>query len=336
MPQGSANLQSRACIRSVACRAKRHTVSPVPPEDDPQQRRAVPRPLGRPDAGTFRVGLSGWQYDSWRGDFYPQRLARRRWLEHVGERFPTVELNGSFYSLQRPARYRAWRESVPDGFRFAVKGGRYLTHMLRLRNTRTALANFFASGVLELGDRLGPVLWQLPADFAPDPAVLDGFCALLPRTVGAAAALATEHDDKLRLDPGDTEPSGQTDATVPPGTAIRYAFEVRSAAATTGAHLAVLRRHGIALVDSDAGAAWPRFDLPTADDLAYLRLHGSPVVYHSGYSPGSLRHWADRVEEHLAAGRDTWVFFDNDADRHAPWNALALDALVADRLRRRA
>jgi uncharacterized protein YecE (DUF72 family) len=287
--------------------------------------------------GTVSIGLSGWQYDGWRGDFYPVGLPKRRWLEHVGATFPTVELNGSFYSLQRPSRYRTWRDSVPEGFTFAVKGGRYLTHMLRLRHTDTALANFFASGVLELGAALGPILWQLPEDFVPDPGVLDDFLASLPPTVGAGERLAALHDDKVRPEPertGGTVP-GRPVPPVRPAVAsdtrIRYALEVRNHDATSDAHLAVLRRHDVALVDSDAGTAWPRFDITTSDDLAYLRLHGSPRVYHSGYSPQALGHWASRIVGHRDAGRDVVVYFDNDAERHAPWDALALMRLVARR-----
>jgi uncharacterized protein YecE (DUF72 family) len=235
--------------------------------------------------------------------------------------------------------------------------------MLRLRHTDTALANFFASGVLELGGALGPILWQLPEDFVPDPGVLDDFLGSLPRTVGAGRRLAALHDDKVRPEPDpepEPGPSGPTPPVpdrrasggqavpvgrgtvpgrpVPPvrsavasGTRIRYALEVRNHLATTDAHLDVLRRHDVALVDSDAGTAWPRFDLTTSDDLAYLRLHGSPRVYHSGYSPQALGHWASRIVRHRDAGRDVVVYFDNDAERHAPWDALALMRLVARR-----
>lgn len=283
---------------------------------------------GCPSA-TVRIGLSGWQYDGWRGDFYPEGLAKRRWLEHVASRFPTVELNGSFYSLQRPARYRAWRAaSGGQPFRFAVKGGRYVTHMLRLRNVETALANFFASGPLELGDTLGPVLWQLPERLLPTPEVLDAFLGLLPRTHGAAAELARHHDDKVPA-----EPDG---LAVPeePAWSIHHALEVR-AAGFGDEHLDVLRRHRVALVDSHAGD-FPRFRADTGAPLAYLRLHGAPRTYHDGYSPQALGGWATTVLEHAEAGRDVYVYFDNDAERHAPWDALALDRLVAARLRRRA
>jgi uncharacterized protein YecE (DUF72 family) len=281
---------------------------------------------GSPSA-TVRIGLSGWQYDGWRGDFYPERLAKRRWLEHVASRFPTVELNGSFYSLQRPSRYRAWRAaSGGQPFRFAVKGGRYVTHMLRLRNVETALANFFASGPLELGDTLGPVLWQLPERLLPTPEVLDAFLGLLPRTHGAAAELASHHDDKVPDDPAIPVRAEE------PEWAVHHALEVR-APGFAEEHLDVLRRHRVALVDSHAGD-FPRFRADTGAPIAYLRLHGAPRTYHDGYSPQALGVWATTVLEHADAGRDVHVYFDNDAERHAPWDALALDRLVAERLRR--
>jgi uncharacterized protein YecE (DUF72 family) len=278
---------------------------------------------------TLRIGLSGWQYDGWRGDFYPEHLAKRRWLEHVAERFPTVELNGSFYSLQRPDRYRSWRAAtVAQPFRFAVKGGRYVTHMLRLRHVHTALANFFASGPLELGDTLGPVLWQLPERLAPSPELLDAFLSELPTTHAAAAELAAQHDDKVT--------TASVDPVAAPDTVIHHALEIRSATAdaVTEEHVEVLRRHRVALVDSHAGA-FPRHRHDTGAPIAYLRLHGAPRTYHDGYSAQALGAWATTVLAHLDAGRDTFVYFDNDAERHAPWDALALDRLVGARLRTR-
>lgn len=267
-----------------------------------------------------RIGLSGWQYDSWRGDFYPAGVPKRRWLEYAAERFSTVEVNGSFYSLQRPERYRTWRASAPSDFRFALKGGRYVTHMLRLRNVDTALANFFASGPLELGGTLGPVLWQLPEALLPTPEVLDHFLALLPRTHGTAAALAEQHDEKV------SDPAVRAED---PAAVIHHVLEVRSAG-LTDEHLDVLRRHGTALVDSHAGD-FPRLRVDTGAPIAYLRLHGAPRTYHDGYSPQALGRWATTVLEHVDAGRDTYVYFDNDAERHAPWDALALERIVARR-----
>src|ERR671917_1029596 len=147
---------------------------------------------------SVRIGLSGWRYAGWRGRFYPRGLAQRRELEHVASLFPTVELNGSFYSLQRPSSFRSWRDQTPPGFTFAVKGAQFITHMKRLRDVRTPLANFFASGVLALGEGLGPVLWQLPARAPLDLDTLAAFFELLPTTTADAARLALEHDDRLK------------------------------------------------------------------------------------------------------------------------------------------
>lgn len=147
--------------------------------------------------GIARVGISGWRYAPWRGTFYPPGLRQRDELAYASERLATVEINGSFYSLQRPSSYRQWYADTPDGFVFAVKGGRYITHLLRLRNVHTALANFFASGVLALADKLGPVLWQLPERAVHDGALLDEFLAQLPATTTEAARLAADRDERM-------------------------------------------------------------------------------------------------------------------------------------------
>src|SRR5690349_22227877 len=124
--------------------------------------------------GEIRIGISGWRYPPWRGTFYPNGLPQRRELEYASRHVATIEINGSFYSLQRPEFYARWRDETPDGFVFAVKGGRFITHMKKLRDVETALANFFGSGVLALGEKLGPILWQFPESM---PHELDRFAA---------------------------------------------------------------------------------------------------------------------------------------------------------------
>ena len=265
-------------------------------------------------AGTY-VGVSGWRYPSWRGDFYPEGLVQRRELEYVAERMSSVELNGSFYSLQRPSTYRRIREQVPDGCPVAVKGGRFVTHLRRLRGVEQGLANFFASGVLALGDRLGPVLWQLPGNLPFDHETVAGFLEQLPRDHAAAAALAARHDDKLPADRAVTEP--QADA------AVRHALEPRHPSFGDPAAVGLLREHGVALVASDNPGAWPCFDEDTAD-FRYVRLHGHTELYASGYAPASLDRWADRVRGWRSAGQDTYAYFDNDARGRAPHDAVAL------------
>lgn len=281
----------------------------------PPDRSASPPPR-------IRVGTSGWRYSSWRGDFYPEGLVQRAELAYIGEHFSTVELNGSFYSLQRPKSYLRWREAVPDQFTFAVKGSRYISHMLRLRETTVALANFFASGVLALGPTLGPILWQLPERQEFDPDVLDAFLAGLPRSTAEAKALGARHDARMRdriwLEDVEDRP-------------LRYALEPRSATFDDPRLAEILNRHGVALTVADTAGRWPRFE-PGDANLVYVRLHGASELYTSGYTADELDGWAQRCRRWASqgAGRDVFVYFDNDARGHAPHDALALARLVGD------
>jgi uncharacterized protein YecE (DUF72 family) len=145
-----------------------------------------------------RIGVSGWRYAPWRGRFYPRGLPQRDELAYASERLGAIEINGTFYSLQRPERFATWYAQSPRDFRFAVKGSRFITHMKRLRDVGVALANFTASGVLRLEEKLGPILWQLPASFAFDAERVDAFLGRLPRDFAAAARLGRRHDRRLR------------------------------------------------------------------------------------------------------------------------------------------
>ena len=218
-----------------------------------------------------RVGIAGWRYPGWRGDFYPVGLPQRRELEHASRRLTSIEVNGSFYSLQRPTSYAAWRAETPEDFVFSVKGPRYVTHLKRLVDVDTALANFFASGVLGLGPKLGPVLWQLPETLRFDAGVLDAFLAALPRTTGQAAALAERHDDKVKEGRSLTV----TERDVP----LRHALEFRSATFADEAAYEVLRRHGVACVLADTAGRWP------AVEQRHRRLRLRPAARR----PGALR-----------------------------------------------
>jgi uncharacterized protein YecE (DUF72 family) len=266
--------------------------------------------------GDVRVGISGWRYPPWRGTFYPPGLPQRLELSYAAERMHSVEINGSFYSLQRPASYQAWYAATPPGFVFSVKGGRFVTHMKKLRDVETPLANFFASGVLALGDKLGPVLWQLPPVLGYDPARLAGFFALLPRTTVEAAALAQRHDERL-----DDRDWTTTDADRP----LRHCLEVRHASYVVPSFCELLRGHGIGLVVADTAGKWPLLHEVTAD-FVYVRLHGDVELYVSGYSDSALDAWADRVRGWRDAGLDVYAYFDNDVKVRAPFDAMALAA----------
>jgi uncharacterized protein YecE (DUF72 family) len=261
------------------------------------------------------IGISGWTYAPWRGDFYPKGLPQRRELEYAASRLTSIEVNGSFYSLQRPSSYAAWAEQTPDDFVFAVKGSRFITHMLKLGDVDVALANFFASGVLALGEKLGPILWQLPATHRFDPDRLAAFFDRLPRTTGEAARIAAGHDERLQGDRALTE----TVVEQP----IRHALEFRSPTFDTDEARSLMRDHRIATVLADTAGRWPRVEADTAD-FRYVRLHGDQELYTSGYSPKALDEWASRIRGWLDAGQDVHCYFDNDAKGFAPHDAVSL------------
>jgi uncharacterized protein YecE (DUF72 family) len=285
--------------------------------------------------GEVRVGTSGWVYGPWRGPFYPEGLRRGEELGFLAARMSSVELNGSFYSLQRPESYQRWAAQTPDDFVFSVKGSRYITHMKRLRGVETALANFLASGVLALGGKLGPMLWQLPPSLRFEPERLVEFFSLLPRSTAQAADLAARHDERL-----DGRALTETDADRP----MRHALEVRHSSFATAEAVALLRKHDIALVVADAAGSWPHLEDVTSD-FVYLRFHGAEELYASGYSDEDLARWARLIDAWRrgdspttdptiatpapAAGtRDVYAYFDNDIKAHAPHDAITLADLL--------
>src|SRR5687768_17392697 len=147
--------------------------------------------------GDIRIGISGWRYRPWRGIFYPKGLQQRRELAFCADCFRAVEINGTFYSLQRPEFFEAWAAAVPQDFVFAIKGSRFITHNKKLKDIEAPLANFLAQGLLSLGNKLGPFLWQFAPRFRFDPERLERFFAQLPRDTDAAAALARQHDGRV-------------------------------------------------------------------------------------------------------------------------------------------
>jgi uncharacterized protein YecE (DUF72 family) len=262
----------------------------------------------------FFIGISGWNYAGWRGEFYPPGLPHRRELEYASQRLNSIEINGSFYSLQRPSSYQSWHDQTPPGFVFSVKGPRFVSHMKKLRDVETPIANFFASGVLLLAEKLGPVLWQLPPMLGFDAERLAQFFDLLPRTTTAAAQLARHHDERM-----DGRAWLETDADRP----IRYALEIRHDSFRRSDFVDLLRRHDVALVTADTAGRWPFLEDQTSD-FAYARLHGDVELYVSGYSDEALDMWADRLRRWAGDSRDVYVYFDNDVKVRAPYDAMAL------------
>jgi uncharacterized protein YecE (DUF72 family) len=283
----------------------------------------------------IRVGVSGWDYSSWRDSFYPADVRRRETLKWASRQFDTIEINGTFYSLKRPETYRAWYASAPRGFRYAVKGGRFITHNKKLLDVETPLANFFASGVLLLEEKLGPILWQLPGSLRFEPARLAAFLQLLPRDTIEASHLARRHDARL---------SGRAALTVRQRRPLRHVLEPRHESFFVPQAVELLRRHQVALAVSD-GARIPYAEEITSG-FVYVRLHGPGAIYASRYATGQLQHWAAKLQAWREArepedsrrlteqrpprrrGFDVYVYFDNDQDGYAPLNARELKKLL--------
>lgn len=267
--------------------------------------------IGNQSGVAIRIGLSGWSYDPWAGDYYPPDLPRSDWLAFAARDFSTVEVNRSFYSLLAASTYRNWRDTVPPGFLFAVKGSRYITHMKQLREVEVPLANFFASGILDLGEKLHVCLWQLPDNRRIPPERITSFLARLPASLEDAVHMAAGHDQRV----SGFEPSRLLSGS------IRHAIEVRRIDALDDEVLATARARNIAVVLSHS-SRWPLIEEETAD-FSYIRLHGPGKLYDSRYDEAALDEWADRVSE-LARRGDVLVYFDNDGHAHAPHDALSL------------
>ncbi|MDB5906736.1 MAG: hypothetical protein JWP34_850 [Massilia sp.] len=282
--------------------------------------------------GAIRIGISGWRYPPWRGGFYPPGLTQHRELEYASRAVPSIELNGSFYSLQRPESYAEWHDETPDDFVFSVKGNRFITHTLRLREVEGALANMLASGVLNLREKLGPFLWQFPPNFKFDPERMEHFLSLLPHDTEQALELARKHEPRMK---------GRTALEIDKKRKLRHAVEIRHESFADEAFIEMLRKYKVALVVADTAGKWPYIEDVTADFM-YLRLHGDKELYASGYTEEALDRWAARIrawadggqpeDAHLVSSkapaqrksREVFCYFDNDVKVRAPFDARRL------------
>lgn len=282
--------------------------------------------------GRIHIGISGWRYAPWRGVFYPEGLTQNRELEFASRALPTIEINGSFYALQRPESYAAWYEATPPGFVFSVKGNRYITHILRLKDIEKPLANMFASGVFNLREKLGPFLWQFPPSFRYDPERLEHFFSVLPRDTEEALGLARKREPRMQ---------GRSRLAIDKNRRLRHAMEIRHKSFIDESFVEILRKYRVALVVADAAGKWP-YQEDVTSDFMYLRLHGEEELYASGYTEEALDRWAARIlawsegsepddarrisgkPPPKRASRDVYCYFDNDAKVKAPFDAKRL------------
>ena len=286
--------------------------------------------------GIIRIGISGWRYTPWRGVFYSTGLVQRRELEYASRAFRTIEINGSFYSLQRPESYAEWHRETPEGFVFGVKGGRYITHIRRLKEIESPLANFFASGLFNLREKLGPFLWQFPPFFRYNAERFEHFLRMLPRDTEQALELTRQHQDWMQ---------GRVHLAIDANRPLRHAVEIRNESFADESFIAMLRRYDVALVVADTAGKWPYCEDVTADFL-YLRLHGDKEIYASGYTEEALDRWAARIRLWAEGGepddarrvstepagksesRDVYCYFDNDIKVRAPYDARRLEEML--------
>lgn len=284
----------------------------------------------------IHIGISGWRYPPWRGDFYPKGLVQKNELRFASRAVSSIEINGSFYALQTPERYQDWYDDTPEDFVFSVKAPRYVTHILRLREVEKPIANFFASGIFRLGEKLGPILWQFPPSFPFVADTFEAFLQCLPKDTGAALAMARSCEVRME---------GRSYLQIDRPRPMRHAVEIRHQSFVDPAFVALLRQYSVALVVADTAGKWPyREDL--SSDFLYLRLHGAEKLYTSGYTPEALERWAQRIRcwhgggqpedaqliSHAKppprASREVYCYFDNDVKVRAPYDARQLLQLL--------
>lgn len=240
--------------------------------------------------GTIKIGTSGWSYEHWRGLFYPEGLASRKWLEYYSQYFDTVEINSSFYRLPKAETFSNWRKRVGSGFVFSVKASRFITHVKRIKDVEEPVENFIERAV-NLKEKLGPVLFQLPPNMKADTGRLRNFSLALPKN-------------------------------------NRYVFEFRNDTWFMPEVYDILREAGAAVCISSSPVFPVTFEVTAG--FVFLRMHGGQVLYGSDYPDEELKYWADKLREWAAGGLDAYVYFNNDANAYAIKNALKLKQLLQD------
>ena len=263
-------------------------------------------------AGTIRTGTAGWVFEPWRGTFFPEGLVQKKELAYAASRLGSIEINATFRANQKPESFAKWAgEASRDGFVFSIKGPQLVTHIKRLKNCEAELANFFASGPLALGPKLGPFVWQLPPNVSYNRDVLSAFLAMLPKTIADYVTLADKADERLKSAPYlDTESVGP----------IRHAIELRNASFDLPEVNDLLSEHNVARVIADTAENPSR---ALTADFAYCRLQG-PARGGDVYQPDDIADWATTAKAWAAEGKDVFAYFVHEDKLHAPANAIAL------------
>lgn len=265
--------------------------------------------------GDIYVGMSGWTYEPWRGKFYPKGLVQKKELEYASRQVNSIEINGTFYSLQRPTSFDKWYSETPKEFVFSIKGPQYITHIRRLKDVEEPLCNFLASGLFCLKEKLGPLLWQFPPNVTLKDERFEKFFKLLPRDSKAAVKLAKKHTDKVK---------GRSHTEFKGDHPIRHAFEFRHPSFNNPEFLELMRKHDVAVVMAHSGLKSPYIEELTSD-FVYARMHGQEPEYKKGYPKKFLSEWAAKVKE-WSKKRDAFIYFDTGAKDYAPADAQHLMA----------
>jgi len=281
----------------------------------------------------FHIGISGWRYAPWRNNFYPKGLVQKKELYFASRSVNSIEINGSFYALQTPERYTGWYADTPEKFIFSVKAPRYITHIRRLNDVEEPIANFFASGIFELKEKLGAILWQFPPSFKFNDEQFHEFLRLLPQTAADAQHNTRKYHPDFKLPSHFIKNSK-----------LRHAVEIRNETFINETFIALLRKYHIAFVIADTAGRWPYAEDITSD-FVYMRLHGDTELYRSGYSDAAIEHWYKRIiswsqgsqprdakliakRTKLPSSLHVFCYFDNTDKLWAPQDARQLSHLL--------
>jgi uncharacterized protein YecE (DUF72 family) len=285
----------------------------------------------------FYVGTSGWQFEGWRNDFFPKGLVQKKELGYLSNQVNSIEINGTFYSLQRPTSFEKWYEETPKGFVFSIKGNNFITHIKRLNNVEEGVCNFMASGLFNLKEKLGPFLWQFPPSMQLDMERFKKFFELLPFDSKAAQKLAKKHTAKVE---------GRSVTKAHGDFPIRHSVEVRHPSFMVPEFIDLLREYNIALVFGHSGGPSQPYVEDLTSDFIYARMHGQEAKYKDGYGEKFVTNWSQRVKTWMdgkqpkdaecltdtkpkSVKRDVFIYFDTEAKATAPFDAVTLLRLLS-------